>query len=128
MKESVVYYKAFRFAKEIIILYRNLISLNKEFVLSKQLLRSGTSIGANIVEANGGISKSDFSAKMSVAYKECLESKYWLELMKETDYIDENIFNKLFQDADEIGKILFKILKTSGRINIMDNSMMTDNR
>jgi len=66
---------------------RNLKEEKKEYVLSKQLLRCGTSIGANIAEANGGISDNDFSAKMSIAYKECLETKYWLSLLKDTNYI-----------------------------------------
>ena len=84
--------------------------------MSKQLLRCGTSIGANIAEANGAISENDFSAKMSIAYKECLETKYWLSLLKDTDFLDEKVFNSMFSDADEIGKILFSILKTT-RIN-----------
>ena len=89
----------------------------KEYVLSKQLLRSGTSIGANIAEANGAISDADFSSKISIAYKECLETKYWLSLLKNTDFIDEKVFQSMHQDADEIAKILFSILKKT-RINI----------
>ncbi|WP_310586780.1 four helix bundle protein [Runella salmonicolor] len=85
-------------------------------MLSKQLLRSGTSIGANIAEANGAISKSDFSAKMSIAYKECLETKYWLSLLKDTGYIEQKAFESIYNDADELAKILFSILKTT-RIN-----------
>ena len=80
------------------------------------MLRSGTSIGANIAEANGAISQSDFSAKISVAYKECLETKYWLSLLKDTGYIDLKSFDSIHQDADEIAKILFSILKST-RIN-----------
>ncbi|GGA24531.1 four helix bundle protein [Okeania sp. KiyG1] len=74
-------------------------------------MRSGTSIGANIAEANGGISQADFRAKMSIAYKETLETKYWLSLLKDTDYIEEKAFESIHQDADEIGKILFSIIK-----------------
>jgi four helix bundle protein len=85
----------------------------KEFILSKQLLKSGTSIGANVAEANGAISKADFSAKMSIAYKECLETKYWLSLLKDTGYIEEKAFQSAFKDADEIGAILFSILRTT---------------
>ncbi len=81
--------------------------------MSKQLLRSGTSIGANIAEANGAISQADFSAKISLAYKECLETKYWLSLLKDTEYINLKSFRSIYQDADEIGKILFSILKTT---------------
>jgi len=86
-------------------------SARKSYILSKQLLRSGTSIGANIAEANGAISKADFSAKISIAYKECLETKYWLSLLKDTEYIDIKAFESIYPDADEISKILYAILK-----------------
>jgi len=79
-------------------------------------LRSGTSIGANLAEANGAISKADFSNKISIAYKECLETKYWLSLLKDTHFIDETTFESIYAAADEIAKILFTTLKTS-RIN-----------
>ena len=81
---SKVYKKAYQFAIRIVNAYKYLRQEKKEFILSKQLLRSGTSIGANIAEANGAISPADFSAKMSVAYKECLETKYWLSLLNDT--------------------------------------------
>ena len=80
MNNNVTYDKAYRFAIRIVNAYKYLIEDKKEFVLSKQLLRSGTSIGANIAEAKGAISKANFSAKISIAYKECLETKYWLSL------------------------------------------------
>jgi len=86
-------------------------SARKSYILSKQLLRSGTSIGANIAEANGAISKADFSAKISIAYKECLETKYWLSLLKDIEYIDIKAFESIYPDADEISKILYAILK-----------------
>ena len=70
-------------------------------------------IRANIAEANGAISKADFRAKMSIAYKECLEVKYWLSLLKDTGYINENAFASIQVDAEEISKILWKILKTT---------------
>lgn len=89
----------------------------KEFVLSKQILRCGTSIGANVAEANGAVSDADFSSKISIAYKECLETKYWLSLLKDTGYVSEKSFQSMYQDADEIGKILFSILKKT-RIKI----------
>ena len=110
---SLVYEKAYNFAIRVVNAYKYLKEDKKEFILSKQLLRSGTSIGANVAEANGGISPADFSAKMSIAYKECLETKYWLSLLKDTDYIDEKAFESIYQDADEIGKILFSIIKTT---------------
>ena len=116
MENSVAYDKAYQFAIRIVKAYRYLCEEKKEFVLSKQLLRSGTSIGANIAEAKGGISKADFSAKISIAYKETLETKYWLSLLKDTGYIDLKSFESIHTDADEIAKILFSILKTA-RIN-----------
>jgi four helix bundle protein len=108
--------KSYDFALLIVKLSKHIMTTQKEFVLSKQLLRSGTSVGANIMEANGAISKADFSAKMSIAYKECLESKYWLSLLKDSGDLNIDDFNSLFEKADEISKILFSILKTT-RIN-----------
>ncbi|HEY9767137.1 MAG TPA: four helix bundle protein [Coleofasciculaceae cyanobacterium] len=115
-KNNVTYDKAYQFAIRIVNAYKYLIKERKEFVLSKQLLKSGTSIGANVAEANGAISSADFSAKISIAYKETLETKYWLSLLKDTGYIDIKSFNSIYQDADEIAKILFSILKNT-RIN-----------
>ena len=116
MDNSIAYQKAYLFAIRIVKAYKYLTEEKKEYVLSKQLLRSGTSIGANIAEANGAISKADFSAKISIAYKETLESKYWLSLLKDTDYIEQKAVESIYQDIDEIAKILFTILKTT-RIN-----------
>lgn len=114
-KENVTYTKAYSFAIKVVEVYKTIVSKN-EFVLSRQLLKAGTSIGANIAEANGAISKADFSAKISIAYKESLETKYWLSLLKDTDYISLDTFAVLNTDCDEISKILFSILKTT-RIN-----------
>ena len=110
---SLVYDKAYSFAIRIVNAYKYLSINQKEYILSKQLLKSGTSIGANIAEANGAISNSDFSAKISIAYKECLETKYWLSLLKDTNYISLKAFNSIHADADEISKMLFSILKSS---------------
>lgn len=115
-ERSLVYQKAYSFSIRIVNLYKHLCQQKREYVLSKQILRCGTSIGANIAEANGAISGSDFSAKMSIAYKESLETKYWLNLFKDTDYLSNNEHKSLFEDTDEISKILFSILKTT-RIN-----------
>ncbi len=104
--KSLVYDKAYQFSIRIVNAYRYLSEEKKEFVLSKQLLRSGTSIGANISEANGAISKADFRAKMSIAYKECLETKYWLSLLKDTGYISLKAFESIYKDAEEISKML----------------------
>lgn len=113
---SLTYDKAYSFAIRIVKAFQFLQSEKKEFVLSKQLLRAGTSIGANLAEANGAISDNDFSAKLSIAYKECLETKYWLALLKDTDFIDEKMYISMFADADEIAKMLYSTLKTT-RIN-----------
>lgn len=115
-KDNLTYQKAYDFAIRIVRAYQYLCEEKKEYVLSKQLLRSGTSIGANIAEANGAISEADFSNKISIAYKECLETKYWLSLLKDTSYITEKSFDSMHNNADEIGAILFSILKKT-RIN-----------
>lgn len=112
-QKSLVYDKAYKFAIRVVNAYKYLIQDKKEFILSKQLVRSGTSIGANIAEANGAISEADFSAKISIAYKECLETKYWLSLLRDTDYFEKNAFDSIYRDADEIGKMLFSILDTT---------------
>lgn len=112
---SLVYEKAYSFAIRIVNAYKFLKD-KQEFVLSKQLLRAGTSVGANIAEANGAISDSDFSAKISIAYKEILETKYWLSLLKDTGYISPDTFSDVHEDVDEIVKMLYSILKVT-RIN-----------
>ena len=111
--KSLVYDKAYSFAIRIVKAYKFLQKEKKEFILSKQLIRSGTSIGANIAEANGAISNDDFSAKMSIAYKECLETRYWLQLLRDTEYIEQKVFDSIITEAEEISKMLFAIIKTS---------------
>lgn len=120
MNNSLVFDKAFDFAIRVVKAFKYLQESHKEFVMSKQLLRCGTSIGANIAEANGAISNADFSNKMSIAYKESLETKYWLSLMKATDYLNEKTFESMFSDADELSKMLFSIIKKT-RIEKTDN-------
>ncbi len=115
-KENVLAKKSFTFSKRIVKLYQYLSQEKKDFVLSKQILKSGTSIGANVAEANGAISNHDFSAKISISYKESLETKYWLSLLHETNFIEKKLFDSLYNDCDELSKILFAILKTT-RIN-----------
>ena len=105
--------KSYQFALKIIELYKSITREKKEFILSKQLLRSGTSIGANVSEANGAISTADFSAKISIAYKESLEVKYWLSLLKDSEYINQAVADGLIFHADELSKIVFAILKTT---------------
>lgn len=114
ISNSLVYDKAYFFA--IRKAYKYLNENKREQVLSKQLLRSGTSVGANIAEANGAISDPDFSAKISIAYKEILETKYWLSLLKDTEYITTDTFESMFNDADEIARMIYSILKVT-RIN-----------
>jgi four helix bundle protein len=113
MAENVIKVKSFDFAVRIIKLYKTLATEQKEFVLSKQLLRSGTSVGANVREALNGQSKADFIHKLSIAQKESDESLYWLELLKETHYITEIEFNNLSADAIELLKIIRSIILTS---------------
>ncbi|MBT8272185.1 MAG: four helix bundle protein [Bacteroidia bacterium] len=112
MKENIIATKTYAFSVSVVELSKRLISKN-EFVLSKQLLKSGTSIGANVEEAIGGISKRDFRAKMSISYKEARETHYWLRLLKDTDYISQNEFNDYEKELSSILKILYKIIESS---------------
>lgn len=112
-KPNVVRDKSFAFAVRIVNLYKHLCFDKKEFVLSKQLLRSGTSVGANIREAVNAESKKDFIHKLAIAQKECDESIYWLELLKETKYIDVNEFESLENEATELLKIIKSIIITT---------------
>jgi len=111
MKESnIIVDKSKCFALRIIKLYQHLCN-SKEFVLSKQLLRSGTSIGANVKEAIRGQTKPDFYAKMNIALKEASEAEYWLELLHESNYIDKQGFTSIHNDCQELIKILVSITK-----------------
>ena len=109
MKDNIILEKSFEFAVRIINLYKYLSFKLNEKVLSKQILRSGTSIGANIEEAIGSISEKEFLMKITIAYKEARETKYWLRLLKRTDFISEEEFKSLANDNDEILKILCSI-------------------
>ncbi|KKQ21376.1 MAG: hypothetical protein US33_C0003G0002 [Parcubacteria group bacterium GW2011_GWC1_36_9] len=113
LKDNIIQQKSYKFAIKIIELYKHLVGVKKEFVLSKQLLRSGTSIGANIEEALGGQSKKDFISKISVAYKEARETKYWLSLLRETKYMTQGELSPAFDSCEEILRIIGKIQKTS---------------
>jgi len=107
--ENIVQQKSFAFAIRVVNVYKYLITEKKEFVLSKQLLRSGTSIGANIEESIGGQSDKDFLSKLSIAYKEARETIYWLKLLQATDYLTQQEADSLLNDTEEICKILGKI-------------------
>ena len=111
--ESIIVDKSKTFAVRIVNLYKYLCNEKKEFVLSKQLLRGGISIGANVKEAIRGQSKDDFVHKMNISLKEASESEYWLELLHETDYITETQFGSIIADCRELIKILTSIIKSS---------------
>ena len=112
MKENVIQEKSYAFALRIVRLFRWLSEEKKEFVLAKQILRSGTSVGANVEEAIGGQSEKDFHSKMAIAYKESRESHYWLRLLHDANYIDDNEFHSVIADCEELIKILGSITKT----------------
>lgn len=111
--KSIVYEKAFCFSVRIVNLYKYLTTEKKEYILSKQILRSGTSIGANIKEALQGQSRKDYLSKMNIALKEASETEYWIELLIETNYIDDNHSSSILQDCAEINKMLIAIVKTT---------------
>jgi four helix bundle protein len=118
MTENIIKNKSFAFAIRIVKLYQFLCDTKKEFVLSKQLLRSGTAVGAMVREAEHAESKADFKHKMAIAQKEINESIYWLELLKETDYLTNEQFQSINADAIEIIKLLTSIIKsTKANIN-----------
>ena len=112
MGENIILSKTYNFALRIIKLHKFLVDEKKEYTLSKQILRSGTSIGANSEEAVGSISKKDFRAKFFISYKEARETHYWLRLLRDSDYIDDQTANDMIKDVEEIMKILGAILKT----------------
>lgn len=111
MKENIVRTKSFDFALRSINLYKKLLA-NNEYVLSKQFLRSATSIGANIEEANAGYSKKDFSTKMGIASKEARETLYWLKLLEEGDFIEFE-FKEIKTDCEELIKLLIAIVNST---------------
>ena len=113
MDKNIIESKSFEFAIRIVNLYKYLNEHKKEYILSKQILRSGTSIGANIAEAQQAQSKADFISKISIALKETTETKYWLRLLQATDYLTENETKSIMDDCIEIEKILVTILKTA---------------
>ena len=115
--ENVIESKSFDFAIRTVKLYQYLTNEKKEYVLSKQLLRSGTSIGANVAEAERAQSQADFYAKTSIALKEANETEYWLRLLYKTDYLSEKEFENIHADVKEIIALLTSITKTT-RINL----------
>ncbi len=113
MKENLVVDKSFAFAVRIVRLYQYLCNEKKAVALSNQLLRSGTSIGANISEAQQGQTKRDFVMKMNISLKECAETKYWLRLLTATDYLKESESRSIMAECTELEKLLTSIIKTS---------------
>lgn len=113
MKENAVKDKSFVFAVRVVKLYQYLCEQKKEYVLSKQLLRSGTSVGAMVREAEHAETKVDFKHKMGIAQKEINETIYWLEILKETDFLTKDQFESIHTDAVEIIKLLTAILKST---------------
>ncbi|HBX46417.1 four helix bundle protein [Limibacterium fermenti] len=112
-KENIIETKSYDFAIQIIGLYQYLCNEKKEYALSKQILRSGTSVGANIEEAIGGLSKKDFFAKLGIAYKEARETQYWLRLLRDTNYINTEQSQPLLDKIEEIIRIITAIQKTT---------------
>ena len=112
MAESITKEKSKKFAVRIVKLYRHLTEEKKEFVLSKQVLRSGTSIGANLAESECAITNNDFLSKIYIALKECNETLYWLELLKETDFLTDEQFKSIYDDCEELKKLLMSTTKT----------------
>lgn len=115
MRENVVIEKSYKFSIRIIKLYKYLSGEHKEYTLSKQILRSGTSIGANVEEVIGEISKKDFKAKITISYKEARETKYWLRLLHDTNYIEDKLFISLINNCEELLKLLYSITKTTNK-------------
>ena len=113
MKENIVKNKSFKFALRVVNLYKYLCEEKKEYVISKQLLRSGTSIGALVREAEQAESKADFIHKLSIALKEANETDYWLDLLRESFYLEENQYTSIKDDCEELLKLLVSIIKSS---------------
>jgi four helix bundle protein len=113
MKPNPIQQKTYKFALRIVNAYKFLITVHKEYVLSKQLLRSGTSVGALVTEAEHAQSKADFLNKMNIALKEANETDYWLHLLKDCNYLDNNVFISIHTDCIEIIRLLSSIVKTT---------------
>ena len=111
-EEKTARFKSKRFAVRIVRLYQFLCDEKHEYVLAKQILRSGTSIGANLAESESAISRKDFLSKVYIALKECSETLFWLELLHDTDYLTNEQFDSIYQDCEELKKMLTATTKT----------------
>ncbi len=110
--ENTARYKSIRFSVRIVKLKKHLVEEHKEYDISKQILRSGTSIGANLAEAEAAISRKDFQSKVYIALKECKETLYWLELLYNTNYLTQEEFESMKKDCEELKKMLSATTKT----------------
>ena len=117
VRDNVLKSKSYAFALRIVKLYKYLCDTHREYVLSKQLLRSGTAVGALISEAEFAQSKADFASKLSIALKEANETRYWLSLLKDSEYINEKMFNSIQPDTEELIKILVSSINTTKKNN-----------
>lgn len=126
MKESLIKEKSYKFALEIIGLYKFLVKEN-EYVISKQLLKSGTSIGANIEEALAGQSRADFLSKMSIASKEARETNYWLRLLRDSETIKKKHIENLLIESENLIRMLTSIVKTTSTNSEQQNKLKTKN-
>ena len=112
-EENSIVIKSYAFAVRCVNLYKYLCEVKNDYIIGRQLMRSGTSIGANIKEATRGVSKADFTAKMSISLKEASESEFWIELLRDTDYITTEQAESMLADCQELLKLLMTIVKTS---------------
>ncbi|KGG79978.1 hypothetical protein Y919_08825 [Caloranaerobacter azorensis H53214] len=112
-KNNVVKEKSYKFALRIIKMYRYMTKEKKEYILSNQLLRSGTSIGANVEEACSGYTKREFIAKLSIAQKEAFETRYWLRLLRDSELVEDRYINSMLDDCEELIRIITKIIVTA---------------
>lgn len=112
-KENPILDKSYSFALRIVKLHLHLTKELKQFEIASQVLRSGTSIGANVEEAIGGVSKKDFINKLSIAYKEARETKYWIRLLRDSSIIDSALADSVILDCEELLKLLYTIIKSS---------------
>ncbi|MBQ6164386.1 MAG: four helix bundle protein [Clostridia bacterium] len=120
MNENIITVKSRRFSIRIVNLCKHLRERKKEYILANQLMRSGTSIGANITEAEYAISKKEFLAKMQIAWKECKETEYWLDLLYNTGYLNEKEYGSIKRDCDELDHLLSSITRTT-KENLFSN-------
>ena len=112
-EENIIAAKSYAFAVRCVKLYKYLCDEKNDYTIGKQLMRSGTSIGANVKEATRGVSKADFTAKMSISLKEASETEFWIEVLRDTDYITEEQADSMLKDCNELLKLLMSIVKTS---------------